>query len=124
MFQFKPFKGLRFLYNLLIITILVFSSFDVLCNTGEGSIQFNPEYKLKSYSGVVTVYTFTEGGDKVEYIFNEFHADVLLLVYRRLDLVQIIERMSKKYGLSEKDCRRNVKMTINTLELWDIVIRN
>ncbi len=124
MFQFKPFKGVKFIYALLIIAFFAFFSTNTLGNTGEGSIQFNPEYKIKSYSGIVTVYTLTEEGDKVEYIFDEFHADVILLIYRKLDLIQIIERMSKKYSLSEKDCRRNVKMTINTLELWDIVIRN
>ena len=92
--------------------------------SGKGSIQFNPEYKLRSYSGFVKVYTITEKGDRVEYTFKDFNADVLLLVYRKLDMMQITERMAKKYNLSKKASRRNVKRTINTLELWDIVIRS
>lgn len=112
------------LYLLFFLVVLSFSSLHISGNTGGNPVRFNPDYKLKSNSGVVTVYAVTEKGDKVEYVFNEFHADVILLIYRKLDLIQISERMAKKYGLSKKDSRRNVKMTLNTLELWDIVIRN
>ena len=115
--------GVKVIYPICIIITLAFSSF-LIENTGGSHIRFNPEYKIKSKSGTVTVYTITEKGDKVEYVFNKFHADVVLLVYRKLDLAQITEIMSKKYALSEKESRRNVKMTLNTLELWDIVIRN
>ncbi len=124
MILFKPSKGVKLIYTLSFIIILAFFSCDLLASSGGGGVHFNPEFKLKSYSGKVTVYTVTEQGKKVEYTFNEFHADVLLLVYRRLDLNQIIERMAEKYSLTKKVSRRCVKMTINTLELWDIVIRS
>ena len=123
MLRRKLSPGIKIICPLCLLVILTFSAF-LIENTGGSNIRFNPEYKLKSNSGTVTVYTFTEKGDKVEYVFNKFHADVVLLVYRRLDLAKITEIMSKKYDMSEKECRRNVKMTLNTLELWDIVIRN
>jgi len=125
MIHLWPQKGVRFLSTLFFIAffLLVYTD-NIFGNIGKGSIRFNPEYKLKSYSGIVTVYIFDDNGDKVEYTFEEFNADVLLLVYRKLDLIDIIGRMADKYDLSEKDSRRKMKMTINRLELWDIVIRN
>ena len=120
----KPLKGVGLISTFCFLVIFTFYSSVSLGNTDKGSIRFNPEYRLKSYSGNVTVYTVTDKGDKIEYTFSAFNADVLLLVYRRLDLVQITDRLARKYGLSKKVSRRHVKMTLNTLELWDIIIRN
>jgi hypothetical protein len=87
-------------------------------------IKFNREYKLKRTSGVVTVYKLSDEGDPVEYTLDEFSSDVVLLVYKNLPLQAIINNLGKKYHLSGSDSRRHVKMSLNTLEQWNIVIRD
>jgi hypothetical protein len=125
MINSRSFGGRNCVFILCLTALfLIIFAVDGIGNTGKSGIQFNPAYKLKSHSGIVTVYTFDEKGEKIEYSFHEFNADVLLLLYRRLELNDIVNRMSDKYGMSQKESRRNVKMTINRLELWDIVIRD
>jgi hypothetical protein len=93
--------------------------------SGSDGIKFNHEFKLKRISGTtVSVSTIDENGEKQEYLISDFNADVLLLIYRNLNIQQITGNLSKKYHLKEKDCRRHVKMAINTLEEWDIIFRS
>jgi hypothetical protein len=37
---------------------------------------------------------------------------------------QITQNLTKKYHMHETDCRRQVKIVLNTLEEWDIIFRS
>ncbi len=50
-----------------------------------------------------------------------FNADVVLLIYRRINVDQISSSLAKKYYLSKDDSRRGVKRVINVLEQWGMV---
>ena len=81
-------------------------------------------YRIKrSSDGIVSLYSLNDNGEKEEYVFTEFNADVLLLVYRRIDLNNIVSSMSKKYYMSKTEARRSVKITLNELENWDLIVR-
>jgi hypothetical protein len=88
------------------------------------AVKFNPDFKLKRVSGTtVAVYTIHDG-NKHEYVFADFNADVLLLLYRKVGIDLITDNLTKKYHLSEIDCRRQVKMALNTLAEWEIILRS
>ena len=120
-------KFSRRLGGILLLFILMFStSMSLKAELGNDGvvIKFNKDYKLKRSSNVVTVSGLDSQGDAVSYDFTEFSADVLLSVYRNMDLQLIIKKMSDKYHLSKTESRRKVKMTLNTLASWSIIIRN
>jgi hypothetical protein len=86
-------------------------------------LKINPEFKIKRYSnGTVIAYAFREDGEKVELDFKDFNADVLLAAIRKQRVENVILNLSRKYRLSEDECRRNLKHSINVLEEWDIII--
>jgi hypothetical protein len=116
----------RIISRFLLTFFILFSVSGVLQTlSGNDGIKFNPEYKLKRISGTtVSVYTVDQKGEKQEYLITDFNADVLLLVYRHIDIEQITNNLTRKYHLKETDCRRQVKMTLNTLEEWDIILRS
>ena len=78
----------------------------------------------------VIVISFLVGGanyaysEKEEYEFEDFNADVVLFVYRKLSIKQISLNLARKYYLSEDESRRNVKKALNILEYWGIVSRS
>jgi hypothetical protein len=86
-------------------------------------LKINPEFKIKRYSnGTVIAYAFREDGEKMELNFTDFNADVLLAALRKQKVENVILNLSRKYRLSEDECRRNLKHSINVLGEWDIII--
>jgi len=92
-------------------------------NTGE-LVKFKPEYKIKRVpGGTVTIYTYNNEGDKEEYVFKDFNADVVLSIYRRIKVSSITSNLAKKYYLSEAESRRGVKRVLNVLDHWGMLTR-
>ncbi len=86
-------------------------------------IKINPAYKIKRYSnGKVIAYTSVDNGEKIEYNFTDFNGDILLSAIRKQKLNSVILILSRKYGLSEMECRRMVKHSLNVLEEWGIIM--
>jgi hypothetical protein len=86
-------------------------------------LKINPEFKIKRYSdGTVIAYSSLESGGKIVHDFTDFNADVLLAALRKQRVENVILNLSRKYRLSEDECRRKVKHSINVLEEWDILI--
>lgn len=84
----------------------------------------NPNYKLKRLSnGQVLVTATKDGGQLVNHQFDDIYADLLMATYRKQRVEYMVETFSKKYYLSEEECRRQLKHAINTLSNWDILIR-
>ena len=108
----------------LILAALLFST-DQLSFAGNESefVRIKDNVKIHTSAGRVSLLALDNKGEKVEYSFTDFHADAVLLLYRRVDWDIMIKNLSKKYYLSKTDTRRNLKMTINTLEQWDLVSR-
>ena len=105
-----------FVVSLLLIPVSAFSD-----NT-ETTVRFKPEYKIKRVPNVgVTIFSIDNKNEKEEYIFKDFNADVVLLIYRRIAVDQITSSLAKKYYLSKDDSRRGVKRVINVLEEWGMV---
>jgi hypothetical protein len=88
----------------------------------ETIVHFKPEFKIKRIPNVgVTIYSVNENEKSEEYLFKDFNADVVLLLYRRLSVDQIAANLADKYYLSEADSRRGVKRVINVLDEWGLV---
>ncbi len=91
----------------------------------DGIIKINPDCKIKRMSnGDVIVYAKDQGGADVKHQFNDFYADLLMAAYRKQRIEFIVDTFSKKYYLSEADCRREIKHALNILGEWNIVIRD
>lgn len=105
-----------FVVSLLLMPVSAFSD-----NT-KTIVRFKPEYKIKRVPNVgVTIYSTETEDQKEEYIFKDFNADVVLLIYRRIAIDQIASSLAKKYYLSTDDSRRGVKRVVNVLEEWGMV---
>ena len=101
---------------LLLLPVSVFSD-----NT-DVTVRFKPEYKIKRIPNVgVTIFNENTEAQEEEYIFKDFNADVVLLIYRHISVDQITSSLAKKYYLSKEDTRRGVKRVINVLEEWGMV---
>jgi len=91
----------------------------------DGIIKLNPDCKIKRMSnGDVIVIAKDQGGADVKHQFNDFYADLLMAAYRKQRIEFIVDTFSKKYYLSEADCRREIKHALNILGEWNIVIRD
>jgi hypothetical protein len=114
---------------LFMILVLTFS-----LNAGEGlssgssleaNIKLNPECKIKRMSnGTVVVSAMNKEGIEMKHNFTDFYADLLMAAYRKQNTVFILDSFSKKYYLSEDDCRREIKHALNVLAEWNIVLRD
>jgi hypothetical protein len=86
-------------------------------------LKINPDYKIKRYpNGTVIAYSLLADGEKVVHDFTNFNADVLLAALRKQRVENVILNLSRKYRLSEDECRRNLKHAVNVLEEWDIIM--
>ena len=112
----------RMLFSIVLV-LFVFSASAEAMGENKNGLRFNSEYKLKKSSITVTVFYINEDGEKVEYSFGDFNADVLLYVYRRIDQKRIISALADKYGISETESRRKVKIALNRMEVWSIIER-
>jgi len=121
-------KTLRF-SGILIISLILFSFPAGAGNNGksfyDGYLTINPDCKIKRMStGEVIVYTRNSEGEEVKHNFTNFYADLLLAAFRKQRIEFIVETFSRKYYLSEDDCRREVKHAINILYEWNIILRD
>ncbi len=91
----------------------------------ENSVVLNPSFKVKRMSnGTVVVSAPKEDGTIVKHEFRDFYADLILAAHRKQRMSLILKNLSKKYYLSEDECRREVKHALNQLTEWQIVIRD
>ena len=112
------------LFVVFAFSLLVTTSMAGLAHSDDEAYRVKENYRIKRTSdGVVSLYSLNDNGEKEEYVFKEFNADVLLLVYRRIGMNSIVKSMSKKYYMSKTEARRSVKMTLNELENWDLIVR-
>lgn len=85
-------------------------------------IKFKPEYKIKRIpSEGVRIYSVDKTTEDEGYLFTDFNADVVLLIYRHYEVDQITTSLAKKYFISKDDSRRGVKRVINVLLDWGMV---
>lgn len=113
------FKTLTIVFIIGFLLLLPVSAYSN--NTGE-TVRFKPEYKIKRIPNVgVTIYNVDTENKNEEYVFTDFNADVVLLIYRHIAVDQIASNLAKKYYISKDDSRRGVKRVINVLEEWDMV---
>ena len=107
---------------LMVVVFLFLAPLSAYPDDTDSFVRLKPEYKIKRVPNVgVTIYTLNEEAEKEEYIFKDFNADVVLLIYRRINVDQISSSLAKKYYLSKDDSRRGVKRVINVLEQWGMV---
>ena len=91
----------------------------------ESRVILNPSFKVKRLSNGTVVLSATEkDGTIVKHEFKELYADLVMAAYRKQRLTLIVNNLSKKYYLSEVDCRREVKHALNQLTEWQIVVRD
>jgi hypothetical protein len=69
------------------------------------------------------LYSSPDNGEKVVHDFTDFNADILLAALRKQRLGNVMLNLSRKYGLSEDECRRKIKHSINVLEEWEIILQ-
>jgi len=104
------------------ISLLFLVPVSAYSDNADTVVKFKPEYKIKRVSdGTVTIYSIDNKGEKEEYIFKDFNADVVLSLYRRIRVSQVTSNLAKKYYLSEVESRRNVKRVLNVLDHWEMV---
>jgi hypothetical protein len=68
--------------------------------------------------------TKNQEGLEVKHQFSDFYADLLMAAYRKQRMEYILESFSRKYYLSEEECRREIKHALNILSEWNIVVRD
>jgi hypothetical protein len=116
-------KAGSFIMILLLFSISIFAG-----NSGsslESNVKLNPDCKIKRLSnGSVIVMTKNEEGLDVKHEFTDFYADLLMAYYRKQHNDFILESFSKKYYLSEDECRREIKHALNILAEWNIILRD
>jgi len=115
---------LSFLVFLLVFTFNFSSIASANYFNDSDVIKINPAFKIKRYSnGNVIAYKAIDDGAKVEYYFKDLNGDILLAAIRKQKLSSVILSLSRKYELSEMECRRRIKHSINVLEEWGIIVK-
>ncbi len=121
-FRFSRFSKVLLLTISFVFAYQSFSSAEMNLLDESDVLKINPAYKIKRFgNGKVIAYASLDG-EKIEHDFTDFNADILLSAIRKQKLSSVIINLSRKYGLSEDECRRKVKHSINVLESWDIII--
>lgn len=122
--RFTKFAKVIFLIVALVFAFQSFSSSASNYLDESDILKINPEYKIKRFpNGKVIAYFSLDNGEKVVHDFTDFNADVLLAALRKQKLGSIMLNLSRKYGLSEDECRRRIKHSINVLEEWEIILQ-
>ncbi len=86
-------------------------------------LQINPDYKLRRMSnGEVIIYTDNQQNTETSFTFNDLYADLLLAAHKKQRFGFIIETISRKYNLSDDECRRELKHAVYVLSEWNIII--
>jgi hypothetical protein len=125
--QLTPYFNKIYISNrtaiVILLLILVSSGASLPENTYSGYIKLNPEFKIKRMSnGEVIVTSKNEDGAEFKQQFTGFYADLLLAAYKKHKMEFILDSFSKKYFLSEDECRRQIKHALNVLSEWKIII--
>ncbi|MBN1951572.1 MAG: hypothetical protein JW801_10235 [Bacteroidales bacterium] len=111
----------------IILSLIIFllSGTTVFALSDGRTYKLKDSYKIKrTADGTVCLFSKDNPTEAETFVFTDFNADVLLLVYRRIDLESMISSLSKKYYLSRTDARRSVKMALNELESWSLITRH
>jgi hypothetical protein len=112
---------------LLFLLIATLPGYGLSCHSRQPDndvVKINPHCKVKRFSNGDVLVTLSDANGKVEsHRFSDFYADVVMAAYRKQRMEYIIQTLGKKYGLSEDECRRDIKHALNTLLEWGIVIR-
>lgn len=107
-----------------VLSLLIIPGVFIWASTENEPVTISNDIKIKRASGdTVCLIAHNDSGEFEEFFFTDFNADVVLMIYRKVDMEMLIKNLSKKYYLSKTDARRYVKMTINTLEQWGLVKR-
>ncbi len=123
-FAFARLTKVFILVATLLFTFQLFTSFASNYLDESDILKINPEYKIKRYAnGKVIAYASQNNGEKIVHDFTDFNADILLAALRKQRISSVMINLSRKYGLSEDECRRKIKHSINVLEEWEIIIQ-
>jgi hypothetical protein len=120
----RTFKKGSFLMLLLVFSLSAFSG-NPTGTSIDNNVKLNPDCKVKRLSnGSVIVTARNEEGVDVKHEFTDFYADLVMAYYRKQKINYILDSFSKKYYLSEDECRREIKHALNVLAEWNIVLRD
>jgi hypothetical protein len=123
-FRFTRFSKLLFLIITLVFTFQSFSSLASNSLDENDILKINPEYKIKRFAnGKVIVYASLDDGETIVHDFTDFNADILLAALRKQRISNVMLNLSRKYRLSEDECRRKIKHSVNILEEWEIIMQ-
>jgi hypothetical protein len=123
-FFLKLFRSSAILFFLMLIS-LISDAGNTPKSFYEVSVRLNPECKIKRMSnGEVIVTSINPEGMEVKQKFTDFYADLLMAALRKQRMEFILDTFSKKYYLSQDDCRREIKHAVNVLSEWNILLRN
>jgi hypothetical protein len=124
LFKFAKFSKILFLFVTLVFTFQSFSTLAANLLDERDILKINPEYKIKRYAnGEVIAYAYLNDGEEIIHNFTDFNADILLAALRKQRLSNVMINLSRKYRLSEDECRRKIKHSINVLEEWEIILQ-
>jgi hypothetical protein len=123
-FRFTRFSKLLFLIITLVFTFQSFSSLASNSLDENDILKINPEYKIKRFAnGKVIAYASLDDGETIVHDFTDFNADILLAALRKQRISNVMLNLSRKYRLSEDECRRKIKHSVNILEEWEIIMQ-
>ena len=88
----------------------------------DDTIHLSKNCSLQQNSDEVIVRLDQTGKSGVEYRFNEFYADLVLLASEQNTFQEIVTALAGKYELSNDDCRRKVKHSVNVLSDFGILV--
>lgn len=84
--------------------------------------RINPAFKMNLLAdGTVELYTFQPEENKVSYQFKELEADVILKLTEKADPFSVINEFSKKYQITEQDCKVKVQSIMGSLKEKGII---
>jgi hypothetical protein len=114
-----------FWVTMVILTLFSFSGDNSGSSSLEDTIRLNPDCKVKRLSnGSVIISSKNMEGMEEKHQFKDFYADLLMAAYRKQKTDYILASFSKKYSLSQDECRREIKHALNVLAQWNIVQRD
>lgn len=118
------FRTTGILFFLMVMSFVI-NAGDTSRTFNEVDIRLNPQCKIKRFSnGEVLITSKNQEGLEVKHKFTDFYADLLLAAYRKQHMEFMLNTFSKKYTMSQDDCRREIKHAINVLADWNIIVRD
>jgi hypothetical protein len=122
---YKTMKAGSLLVFIIMLSLFSFSGDSTGASSLDNVIKLNPDCKVKRLSnGSVIISSKNMEGVEEKHQFTDFYADLLMAAYRKQKTEYIITSFSKKYYLSQDECRREIKHALNVLAEWNIVQRD